>query len=449
MPAPRIAPREVVGARALPQAVREFLRTETSGGVLLVLAAVTALVWANSPWHAGYEELWRTRVTLQVGSVGIDDDLRHLVNNGLMALFFLVVGLEIKRELVVGELRSWRAAALPTLAAAGGMVVPALLYTALNVGGPGSAGWGIPMATDIAFAVGVLALLGPRVPGGLKLFLLTLAVVDDIGSIVVIAVAYSDAPDAAALGIAGASVAVALVCLRLRIWSPLVYVPLGVACWLALYESGVHATLAGVIFGLLTPAEPLAPAEVARDWARDLSDEPTAEEMRSLTTVAQETVSVAERVQHQLHPLTSFAVVPVFALANAGVRITGDALAADGASRVVAGVVVGLVAGKLVGITGATALAVRLGLARLPEGVSRGQIAGVGALAGVGFTVSLFIADVAFDTPALDDAAKLAVLVASVVASLVGASVLAAAGRRAAGSPRPADAPGPGSGTAR
>jgi Na+:H+ antiporter, NhaA family len=209
-----------------------------------------------------------------------------------------------------------------------------------------------------------------------------------------------------------------------------VYVPLGVVCWLATYESGFHATLAGVVFGLITPAEPLAPAEVARDWAQDMSDEPTAAEMRSLTTVAQETVSVAERVQHQLHPLTSFVVVPIFALANAGVRVTGDALAPAGAGRVMAGVVVGLVVGKVVGITGATALAVRLGLSRLPDGVSWPQVVGVAAVAGVGFTVSLFVADLAFDTPALDDAAKFGVLAASALASLVGAAVLVVAERR-------------------
>jgi NhaA family Na+:H+ antiporter len=430
MAASRIAASDAVGTRALPLAVRRFLQTETSGGVVLVVAALVALVWANSPWDTGYDDLWATEVTLRVGSFGIDDDLRHLVNDGLMALFFLVVGLEIKRELVVGELQSWRAAALPSLAAAGGMVVPAMLYLALNARGPGAPGWGIPMATDIAFAVGVLALLGPRIPSGLKLFLLTLAVVDDIGAIVVIAVAYTDTLDLGALAVAAAAVAAALVCLRLRIWSPAVYVPLGVVCWLATYESGFHATLAGVVFGLITPAEPLAPAEVARDWAQDMSDEPTAAEMRSLTTVAQETVSVAERVQHQLHPLTSFVVVPIFALANAGVRVTGDALAPAGAGRVMAGVVVGLVVGKVVGITGATALAVRLGLSRLPDGVSWPQVVGVAAVAGVGFTVSLFVADLAFDTPALDDAAKFGVLAASALASLVGAAVLVVAERR-------------------
>jgi NhaA family Na+:H+ antiporter len=435
------AAREATGTRALPLAVRRFLQTETSGGVVLVVAALVALVWANSPWHAAYEDLWRTRVTLQVGSMGIDDDLGHVVNDGLMALFFLVVGLEIKRELVVGELRSWRAAALPVVAAAGGMVVPAVLYTVFNLGGEGSSGWGIPMATDIAFAVGVLALLGPRVPAALKLFLLTLAIVDDVGAIVVIAVVYTDDLDFMALGVAAGAVAVALTCLRLRIWSPMVYVPLGVVCWLATYESGLHATLAGVVFGLLTPAQPLAPADVAREWASDMSDEPTAEELRSLTTVARESVSVAERVQHRLHPLTSFVVVPIFALVNAGLRVTGDPLSGIDAGRVAAGVAVGLVLGKLAGVAGATALAVRFGLSRLPEGVSWPQLVGVAAVAGVGFTISLFISELAFEgQPALENAAKLAILVASVLASAIGVIVLTAAARRSGPARREAPA---------
>jgi NhaA family Na+:H+ antiporter len=295
------------------------------------------------------------------------------------------------------------------------------------------------MATDIAFAVGVLALLGSRVPASLKLFLLTLAIVDDIGAIVVIAVAYTDTVDVVALAVAVATVVAALVLVRLRVWAPVIYVALGVVCWLATYESGVHATLAGVVFGLIAPARPRAAGEVARDWAQDLSDEPSADEMRSLTMVANETVSVAERLQHQLHPMTSFVVVPIFALANAGVRIDGDALSAPGAGRVAAGVAVGLVAGKTLGITGAAALAVRLRWARLPDGVSWPQVVGVAAVAGVGFTVSLFIAGLAFDGPELEDAAKIAVLVASAAASAVGVTVLLAAGRWRSGAVAPAD----------
>jgi len=437
-----------VGTRPLPLAVRRFLHTEAAGGVALVVAATVALAWANSPWDASYQDLWHADVTLRVGPIGVDNDLRHIVNDGLMALFFLVVGLEIKRELVAGDLREPRTAALPAIAAVGGMVVPAGLYLAVNVGGAGASGWGIPMATDIAFAVGVLALLGSRASPGLKLFLLTLAVVDDIGAIAVIAAFYTDELDVAALAIAVACVGAAAACLRLRVWAPTVYVALGVVCWLATYESGVHATLAGVAFGLLAPARPRAPAEVARDWAEDLSDEPSAREMQSLTAVAKETVSVAERVQHQLHPLTSFVVVPIFALANAGVRVTGDALSAPDAGRVAAGVALGLVVGKAVGVTAASALAVRLRLGALPPDVTWPQVLGVAMVAGVGFTVSLFVAGLAFDDPNLEDGAKLAVLVASVVASLAGAAVLAAAARggrtpgRATGGRRRGSRPG-------
>ena len=420
---------QAVGARSLPRPVRRFVATEAAGGVVMVAAALVALVWANSPWHGSYEDLWHTAVTLQVGGFGIEDDLHHLVNDGLMALFFLVVGLEIKRELVGGELRDPRVAALPAVAALGGMVVPAALYLAVTAGSGGGSGWGIPMATDIAFTVGVLALLGPRVPSPLKLFLLTLAVVDDIGAIVVIAVAYTDQLDPVALGVAALMVVAAAGCLRARIWSPGVYIVLGVACWVATYESGVHATLAGVAFGLLAPARPRAPSDVARTWAGDLSDEPTAAELRSLTTVATEAVSVAERVQHRLHPVTSFVVVPIFALANAGVRVSGDALGGAGAGRVALGVALGLVVGKPLGITAASWLAVRSGLASLPAGVRWPQLAGAGAVAGIGFTVSLFIAGLAFDRPELDTAARIAVLAASVTASVVGVTALTLAGR--------------------
>ena len=418
--------RAAMGFRPLPKAVRHFLDTEAAGGVVLVLAAVVALAWANSPWHTAYEDLWDASASLRIGSVGFEDDLHHLVNDGLMALFFLVVGLEVKRELVAGDLRDPRVAALPALGALGGMVVPAGIYLAFNAGAEGSSGWGIPMATDIAFALGVLALLGPRIPSALKLFLLTLAIVDDIGAIVVIAVAYSDGVDLVALGVAAGAVAAAMACRRLRLWTPVIYVVLGVVCWLATYESGVHATLAGVAFGLLAPARPRAPGDVVREWAGDLSDEPSADEMRSLTTVATESVSVAERLQHTLHPVTSFLVVPVFALANAGIRVTGDELSAPGAEAVAVGVVAGLVVGKAVGVTAAAALAVRLRLAVLPDGVRWPQMLAVGALAGIGFTVSLFIGGLAFDDPTLDAAARLAVLAASVLASVLGAGLLIA-----------------------
>jgi Na+:H+ antiporter, NhaA family len=414
----------------LPRALREFLRTEAAGGLVLVVAAVVALTWANSNWAGSYERLWHTEVDLTVGTIGFTGDLRHLVNEGLMALFFFVVGLEIKRELVTGELRRWRTAALPAIAALGGMAVPALVYLAVVApGGAGQRGWGIPMATDIAFAVGVVALLGRRVPASLKLFLLTLAIVDDIGAIVVIAVFYSGGTSLQPL-LAAALLLGTMGILRLRgvQWLP-VYVLLGTGVWFACYESGVHATIAGALLGLLAPARPLAAAAVAREWASELSDEPNADELKTMTDLAKTSVSVAERLEHLLHPLTSFFVVPLFALANAGVVLSAAALDAPGATAVSLGVVLGLVGGKLVGISASAWLAVRLGVGSLPEGARWSQVVGIGAIAGIGFTVSLFVADLAFTEPGLVDAAKAGVLVASVVASVLGVTVLLVAGR--------------------
>jgi len=411
--------------RRLPRPVRQFLDTEASGGVVLLAAAVVALVWANSPWSAGYESLWSTELRLGLGDVQLVEDLRHWVNDALMAVFFFVVGLEIKRELVAGELRSPRTAALPAIAALGGMAVPALLYLAVNAGNAGADGWGIPMATDIAFAVGVVALLGSRVPAALKLFLLTLAIVDDIGAIVVIAAFYSGGVEPGALAVA-AGAAVAVVALRwLRIDWPVAYIAVGVVLWLATYQSGVHATLAGVALGLLTPARPLAPELLTADWVSDLADDPSPEDLALLRRVARTSVSPAERLQHDLHPVTSFVIVPLFALANAGVELDAGALEAPGATAVALGVGLGLVVGKLVGVAGASWLAVRLGIGRLPDGVTSRQVVGVAAVAGIGFTVSLFVAGLAFPSaPALEDAAKLGILGASVVAALLGSAIL-------------------------
>ena len=402
--------------RSLPRPVRRFLETEAAGGAVLVAAAVAALVWANA-WPSTYESVWHTSVSLRVGDVGFDGDLRHLVDDALMALFFFVVGLEIKRELVTGDLRDPRAAALPAIAALGGMVVPAVLYVAI-AGGPG---WGVPMATDIAFAVGVLALLGSRVPSVAKLFLLTLAIVDDIGAIAVIAVFYSDGLDAVALTIAGVAAMLSLVLRRLEVHWPPVHVALGVACWLAMVDSGVHATIAGVLFGLLTPARPLAPGALTERWRSDLADEPDATELRQLLAVAKDAVSPAERTAQLLHPLTSFVVVPLFALANAGVRV--DAGALDEVGSVAAGIVVGLVVGKPLGIVAAAWLGVRFGLVTLPPSLTWPVVVGVGAVAGIGFTVSMFVSGLAFDDPEVVAGATLAILGASVVASVVGGLV--------------------------
>ena len=427
---PTTEPLAPLPTRRLPRAVRHFVHTEASAGVVLVAAAVVALVWANSPWSASYRSFWATEIRLAVGDVERSIDLRHLVDEAFMALFFFVVGLEIKRELVVGELASWRRAALPAFAAVGGMVVPATLYALVNVGAPGARGWGIPMATDIAFALGVLALAGPRVPSSLKVFLLSLAIVDDIGAIVVIALVYSSDVRTGPLLLAWALVAVIVVLGRLRVdWMP-VYVVLGVALWGATWESGIHATIAGVLLGLLAPARPLAPATVAREWAADLADDPSPDEIRTMTTLAKATVSVAERLARLLHPFTSFVVVPLFALANAGVRINGRAFETPGAGRVALGVVSGLVVGKVVGISMFSWLALRLRLGALADDLRPVHLVGVATVAGIGFTVSLFVAGLAFDRPGLEDAAKLAILAASVVASVAGLAVLRLSSRR-------------------
>lgn len=373
--------------------LRTFLRTEAGGGVLLLVATVAALVWANGPWSATYGDFWHRTLTIGPAAWELTEDLQHWVNNAFMTVFFFVVGLEIKREVAVGELRRVRVAMLPALGAVGGMVVPALLFLLFAGGGAASSGWGIPMATDIAFAVGVLSLLGRRAPGGLKLFLLTLAIVDDIGAIAVIAVFYSDDLDLQALLAAAAVIAVIVVLRVLEVERALPYVALAALLWYSVFESGVHATIAGVVMGLLVRAQP-RPGEHA---------------------------SPAERVQRLLHPWSSFVVIPLFALANAGVSLDGG-IAAGAPSAVATGIVAGLVVGKPVGVTLGAWLAVRLRIGSLPQGVGWGDLVGAATLAGIGFTVSLFVAGLAFDDEALASAARLAILVASVAASVVGAA---------------------------
>lgn len=413
-------------ARLVGRPVARFLHVEAAGGILLLVATVVALVWANSPAEQSYEDLWRTDIVVRFGNVAIEEDLRHWVNDGLMAVFFFVVGLEIKRELVAGQLASVRDASLPAIAALGGMVVPAAVYLAINAGGRGAPGWGIPMATDIAFALGVLALLGPRIPAALKVLLLALAIVDDIGAIAVIAIFYTDEISTGWLALAGAGLGGVALLRRAKVWYPPIYVVVGGLVWLATHESGIHATIAGVALGLLTPATPFL-AEVDADRIADeLSSDVDVEasEVRDISFRIRESVSVAERLEDGLHPWASYVVVPIFALANAGIPLSGAALVDAAASPVTVGVVLGLVVGKTIGVLGAIALAVRLGLSDLPVGVTRRHIVGMAALAGIGFTVSLFVTGLAFDDPALQDEAKTGVFVASLVAAIVGSVVL-------------------------
>ena len=408
----------------------DFLRTEAAGGVALVAAAIVALLWANSPWDASYDDVWTTHLAVALGDWELDLDLRDWINDGLMVLFFFVVGLEIKRELVEGELRDPRRAALPVWAALGGMVVPALIYAAFNAGGEGTDGWGIPMATDIAMAVGVLSLLGSRASPSLKLFLLALAIVDDIGAIVVIAVFYTDDIGGEALLAAAGLVVVVAAMRRAGITSIAPYAVIGAALWLALHESGVHATVAGVALGLMTPTQPIRHPELID--AGELADVSSYEAARQTATAARESVSVVEWLEHQLHPWTSFVIVPLFVLANAGVPLSGPAVSDALTSSVAGGIVVGLVVGKFVGVAGFTWLAARLRVARLPEGATWSGIVGVSALAGIGFTVSIFITDLAFAGTTLEDQAKIAILAASVLAAAIGSALLVTLSRRPA-----------------
>jgi Na+:H+ antiporter, NhaA family len=415
-------------ARAAQPLVR-FLHIEAAGGILLVVATVVALVWANSPWRDSYESLWSTTVGIDVGSYRFEEDLAHVVNDLFMALFFFVVGMEIKRELVIGELRDRRAVALPAMAALGGMVVPAVIYAAFNAGGDGSAGWGIPMATDIAFALGIVALLGTRVPTSVKVLLLTLAIVDDIGAIAVIAIFYSEGLRPGLLVVAAAiAVVVAMMHRAQVIYAPLIVLA-AIGLWIVVYESGVHATIAGVVLGLLTPARPTQTALEADEIVDLLENrhDLRAEEVRATARLVSGSVSACDRLIDALHPWTSFVIVPVFALANAGIQLSANALAHP--SDVLAGVAVALVVGKLVGITTFSWLTVRVGLARLPTGAEWRHIAGVGAVAGIGFTVSLFITGLAFDTGTLQDDAKIGILIASISAALIGATIFVLADR--------------------
>jgi Na+:H+ antiporter, NhaA family len=406
----------------------DFLHTEAAGGAVLVAATVVALVWANSPWDTSYDDLWSTQLAVSLGERELDLDLRQWINDGLMTLFFFVVGLEIKRELVEGELRDPRKALLPVCAALGGMVAPALIYAAFNAGGEGSRGWGIPMATDIAVAVGVLSLMGSRASPSLKLFLLALAIVDDIGAILVIAVFYTDEIRGDALLAAVGLVLVLAAMRRGGVQSIAAFAVVGVAFWFTLHESGIHATLAGALLGLMTPTQPIRQAELID--VGELADVSSYQAARQTATAAREAVSVVEWLEHRLHWWTSFVVVPLFALANAGIPLSGDTVGDALTSPVAGGIVVGLVVGKVVGITGFTWLAVRLRIARLPENATWSGIVGVSALAGIGFTVSIFITGLAFSGEPLEDQAKVAILAASLLAAAIGSSLIVATTRR-------------------
>jgi Na+:H+ antiporter, NhaA family len=411
--------------------VREFLATEAGSAVFLLGATVIALVWANSPLSGAYDTLWSTSAGMHLGGWSLDLDLHHWVNDAAMAVFFCVVGLEINREVTSGELRDRRTIAVPALGALGGLAVPALIYLAFNAGTDAAHGWGVVMSTDTAFLVGILALFGPACPDRLRLFLLTLAIVDDIGAITVMAVFYNDGVDLRALGVAGVLV-LALVALRwLRVWQLTPYVVVGVALWLAVNASGVHATLAGVLVGLLLPSRPMGREQVESvpQYADGLVADTTADRGHLTELAARAAVPAGERLQRVLHPWSAYLVVPVFGLANAGVRLDAEALRAAATSTVTIGVAVGLVVGNTLGITGAATLAIRTGLGRLPGRVRWGHLVGGAVLAGIGFTISLFIAELAFEG-AMREQAKIGILAGSLVAAVVGTILLRVLGDR-------------------
>jgi NhaA family Na+:H+ antiporter len=433
-------------ARQLFRAFQEFTNLEAAGGILLLASTAVALVWANSPWAGSYTALWHTTVTVGAGGAVLAKPLELWVNDGLMAIFFFVVGLEIKREVLVGELSAPRQAALPAVAAIGGMVVPAAIYLVFNLGGTGGRGWGIPMATDIAFALGVLALLGDRVPLSLRVFLTALAIVDDLGAVLVIALFYTAKLSLTALAVAGAIFLAMILMNVLRVRHVGVYGILGVALWVAFLKSGVHATVAGVLAAMTIPSVARINTGEFRTRSRQLLDElesvdadpgthatsgPQQEAIFGLSGLIEQVETPLQRLEHALLPWVTFLIMPVFALANAGVTL-GAGIGKALVHPVTLGVMVGLVVGKLVGVTGFAWVAITTGLAERPSGVTWRQLTGVGALAGIGFTMSLFITSLAFgDAHQLQEHAKLGILAASLVAGGVGSWILMGANRQA------------------
>lgn len=428
----------------MPRPVRlllAFIRLESFSGILLLLCAAAALAWANSPWGQAYFDFWRIELAVSVGGFGLSKPLLLWINEGLMALFFFVVGLEIKREILVGALSSPKRALLPIAAALGGMLVPALLYLALNAGTPGERGWGVPMATDIAFAVGVLTLLGRRIPDALKAFLLALAIVDDIGAVLVIALFYTGQLSWVYLALGAGFLLILAGINRAGARHPLAYALLGVGLWLMFLKSGVHTTVAGVLVAMTVPARTRIDSAEFLWRSRSLLEE--FERMKSSVGAHAQTISDSrqqatvqaleaacegvetplQRLERGLHPWVAFAIMPLFALANAGVALNGEAVT-DLIHPVSLGVLTGLVVGKQLGVTFFAWLAVRARLAELPRGVGWREIYGVGWLAGIGFTMSLFIAHLAFDGASLLAVAKVGVLAASLISGIGGWLIL-------------------------
>lgn len=418
--------------------LHEFIHRQASSGIVLLFSAVVALIWANSQWAHVYHDFWHTEVSFNIGGTGISKDILHWVNDGLMAVFFFLVGLEIKREFLVGELSNIKQALLPIFCAVGGMAIPALVYMGFNFDSAGAIGWGIPMATDIAFALGVLALVGSRVPIALKAFLVAIAIVDDIGAVIVIAVFYTSAISLPSILLILVVMFVLISMNRLHVHHTHPYLIAGFFLWIGFLSSGLHATLAGVLLALTIPARSRINVREFLIIGRELLDEyegigdlgnevPVRQERQMALQELQKKITDVwmplQRLEHLLHPWVAFGVMPIFAFANAGVSVTGD-LGAAVSNPVSLGIIAGLLVGKQVGITLTAWLTVRFGWSRLPYGVTWPQIYGISWLGGIGFTMSIFVSTVAFGTEDLLQVSKIGVLIASVISGLVGYAIV-------------------------
>ena len=417
---------------------QEFIQTEASGGILLLICTICAILWANSPFSETYFHLWHTKVSIFINNIGLEYSLHHWINDGLMAIFFFVVGLEIKRELLVGELSSFKKASLPVAAAIGGMLFPAGIYLLFNASGKGSSGWGIPMATDIAFVIGIMAILGSKIPTALKVFVTALAIADDIGAILVIALFYTSEISFISLAVAGGFMLILIIVNRLGIRNLLVYTILGIGLWLAFLKSGVHATVAGVLLAFTIPSSSkintkkyveknnalLKRFDDADQIDADiLTNEEQQTFIHEIENNSKKLLPPLQRFEHGLAPWVSFVIMPLFALANAGVSL-GEGLVNSLLDSINIGIVAGLFIGKQAGILLFTWLSIKLGISLKPDGINWKTIYGGGVLAGIGFTMSLFITNLAFTDNELIETAKVGILLASLISAIVGYFIL-------------------------